>query len=684
MLPYIVAGLALGGLFSLAAVSLVATYVSTGVLNFAFAAEAYFVGRLYYFLNSQHGWSTWQAGLLSIVVVGPALGFVLWALLFRLLRLASQVTKIVATIGLSVALPALATLIFGDSATLVTPGLAPVPVQVFNVFGTAITLDQVIAYAASAILLVGGMFVLLRTVAGLRVRAVVNSEAMTSLSGVNPSVVSAGVWIVTTFTAGLIGVLAAPLVGLDPGNYVLLMVSAFAGVVAAQLRSLPIAALTGIAIGVVGAIGQYVLPPTDPLVADIIPSVPFAFILLFLLYKSVRRGSSRDTERLGGPLDSAILVKDTVGLVPPTDAEEAVRSRAGGLRALLTYRNIGPLVLVGALALCVSQLAPLWSQLVALAAIYAITFMSFTLVTGAGGMIWVCQISFAGLGAITTAQLAYIHHWPVLAALVAGALVAGVAGLLLGGLTIRLGDIYVALTTLAFGLLLDNLVFQREVFYNQGSGVTTPRPGLATSPNAFSYFALVLMAIAALTVANVNRSSIGLALAAVRSSEPASRTIGLSTVKTKLFVAVLGAIMAGLGGGLLAAYQTVAIPQAYGTLGGLVWLAVVVTIGLSSPTAAIFAGVVFAFVPELFATYLPTSVAAVPTVLFGVGAIMVARNPRGMLAMHANQVDRATAAVGRRIRPRAVPAAAVPPAAASPTAAPPTAAPPTAIKVPGE
>src|SRR5579863_524441 len=50
---------------------------STGVLNFAFAAEAFFVGRVYYFLNSQHGWATWQAGLLSIVVVGPALGFVL-------------------------------------------------------------------------------------------------------------------------------------------------------------------------------------------------------------------------------------------------------------------------------------------------------------------------------------------------------------------------------------------------------------------------------------------------------------------------------------------------------------------------------------------------------------------------------------------------------------------------------
>jgi branched-chain amino acid transport system permease protein len=658
VLAYIIAGLALGGLYSLAAAGLVTTYVSTGVLNFAFAAEAYFVGRFYYYLNSQHGWSTWQAGLLSIVVLSPVLGLVLWALLFRLLRLASQLTKIVATVGLSVALPALAALIFGTTATLVTPGLAPLPVQVFNVLGTTLTLDQLIAYVASAVILLGGMFVLLRTTAGLRVRAVVDSEAMTALSGVNPSVVSAGVWTVTTFIAGLVGVLAAPLIGLDSGNYILLMVSAFAAVVAAQLRSLPIAALTGIAIGVVGAIGQWLLPPSDPLVANIIPSVPFAFILIFLLYHSVRPGHTREAERLGGPLDSAIVVKGTAEVASAPAAQAADRRQSGGLRDYLTYRQIGPLILVGVLALSVTQLSSLWAQLVALAAIYAVTFMSFTLVTGGGGMIWVCQISFAGVGAVTTAQLAYVHHWPVLAALAVGALIAGAMGLALGALTIRLGDIYVALSTLAFGLLLDNLVFQRAVFYNQGSGVTTPRPGFAASASSFDYFALVVMAIAALIIANINRSSIGLALAAVRSSEAASRTISLSTVKMKLFVATLGAVMAGLGGGLLAAYQGVALPQAYEVIGGLVWLAVVVTLGLRSPTAAIVAGVVFAYVPELFASYLPASVAAVPTVLFGVGAIMIARHPRGMLAMHARQLDNALAVIVARVR-AAGPAAAI-------------------------
>jgi branched-chain amino acid transport system permease protein len=57
--------------------------------------------------------------------------------------------------------------------------------------------------------------------------------------------------------------------------------------------------------------------------------------------------------------------------------------------------------------------------------------------------------------------------------------------------------------------------------------------------------------------------------------------------------------------------------------------------------AAILAGVTFAYIPELFASYLPTSIAEVPTIMFGVGAILVARNPGGALDMNARQIERA-------------------------------------------
>src|SRR6516225_9524493 len=105
MLQYVLAGLALGSIYAIASASLVVTFVSAGVLNFAFGSMAYFVARFYYYLNSQHGWSTDTAGAVSILVVGPLLGVVLYFALFQFIRGKSTLVKLVATIGLSVALP---------------------------------------------------------------------------------------------------------------------------------------------------------------------------------------------------------------------------------------------------------------------------------------------------------------------------------------------------------------------------------------------------------------------------------------------------------------------------------------------------------------------------------------------------------------------------------------------------
>src|SRR5262249_10349520 len=149
-----------------------------------------------------------------------------------------------------------------------------------------------------------------------------------------------------------------------------------------------------------------------------------------------------------------------------------------------------------------------------------------------------------------------------------------------GALTIRLGDLYVALSSLAFGLLFDFLIFHNQRFYADGLGVGLSRPSFIASKHAFGYFALTVFAILAVFVTNMGRSSMGLALSAVRSSDAASRTIGLSVLKAKLFVGALGAFVAGVGGGVLAVYEQQALPQEFDTLTGLVWLAVIVTLGV--------------------------------------------------------------------------------------------------------
>src|ERR1035441_1475408 len=107
-----------------------------------------------------------------------------------------------------------------------------------------------------------------------------------------------------------------------------------------------------------------------------------------------------------------------------------------------------------------------------------------------------------------------------------------------------------------------------------------------------------------------------MALTAVRWSEPASKTIGVSVLQMKVVVAGIAAFVAGVGGALLAVTLGVALPANYSTLGGVIWLAVLVTIGIRSNIAALIAGLTFTLLPGIASTYLPSWFAQVPPLLF--------------------------------------------------------------------
>src|SRR5208282_322922 len=121
-----------------------------------------------------------------------------------------------------------------------------------------------------------------------------------------PTSVSIGVWAVSTFFAGLTGVLAAPIIGLDPNNFTLLVAATFAAVVAAKLRSLPIAVGVGLLMGIATSLAQRYLPPSSQWTGEIIDAIPFIVIAVVLLYNLVRRGRVGEIERIGGALDRAI------------------------------------------------------------------------------------------------------------------------------------------------------------------------------------------------------------------------------------------------------------------------------------------------------------------------------------------------------------------------------------------
>jgi branched-chain amino acid transport system permease protein len=628
MLQFVIAGLVTGGVYAIASAGLVMTYTSSGILNFAFGAIAYFVARFYYYLHTQHSWGIAPAAVLSVVVLAPAIGVLLYVVLFRHMRLSSPLIKVVATIGLLVAIPAVATWLFGNGPIQSAPGLAPNPNAVYHFLGVPIDQNAIIVLICVVAMVVLGAVVLRYTEIGLKVRAMVDSPAMTDLSGSSPTAISVGVWAVSTFFAGLAGVLIAPLNGLDPGQFTLLIAASFAAVVAARLRSLPVAVLVGLLMGVATSLIQRYLPSNSQWTTGLINSIPFIVIALFLIYSLIRRGRVGETEGWGGALDRAITPQGESRLAGSTSnvIETASLNFIG--------KYAGPLLLLVAVAVAPLLVSGYWVGLFPSAFAIGIICLSWTIVTGEGGMLWLCQITFAGVGALTTAQLANHYGWPVLAGVVVGGLIAGAMGAIVGFLSIRLGDLYVALVTLTFGLLMETLVFTLPSFVNQGVGLTLNRPGFVSSNLSYAYFVLIVFGILALFIVNFRRSTTGLALNAARWSEAGARTSGISVVQMKVIAGATAALVAGIGGALYAMAQTTFEPSEFATLQGIVWLAVLVTIGVRSTAAAVIAGVILVFPSAIFQYYWP-SITNLPVWLqigFGLGAISAAKYPDGALA----------------------------------------------------
>ena len=105
-----------------------------------------------------------------------------------------------------------------------------------------------------------GAVILRYTEVGLKVRAMVDSPAMTDLSGTDPHAISIGVWAVSTFFAGLVGVLAAPINGIDFDQLHPAGRGLARGRGRGKLRNLPVAVLVGLLMGVATSLIQRYLP----------------------------------------------------------------------------------------------------------------------------------------------------------------------------------------------------------------------------------------------------------------------------------------------------------------------------------------------------------------------------------------------------------------------------------------
>ena len=233
-----------------------------------------------------------------------------------------------------------------------------------------------------------------------------------------------------------------------------------------------------------------------------------------------------------------------------------------------------------------------------------------------------------------------------IAAIVA-TLVAALIGALVAIPVRRLGSLALALGTLSIAFIADLLVFQISSVNNGSAGYRNAAPKLFgytfDSDPALLFVALALFGFVTWIIHNLQVSATGRAIFASRSSDVAARTSGISPDRAKVVVFAVSGGIAGLGGAL---YGVVAAPfttSSAPAFVGLFWLTVVVTWGVRRPAGALLAGLSFSVSGALFAKITDTnrvmhdmfgSSYFLP-ILFGFGAICLAKNPDGVLALSA-------------------------------------------------
>jgi ABC-type branched-subunit amino acid transport system permease subunit len=583
------------------AIGLVLTYRASNVLNVAHAAMGMYVAYAYFTMRNfdvhtrEIGGDlvlpilglparvhvidrpTVATALTIAVVIAALLGAVVYGVVFRPLRHAPPLARVVASLGVFLYLSSVMALRVGQSgggavsmrldALLPTDavhvGSAAIPAYAFVLLGLATALTGALG------------LVFRSTRFGLATRAGAEHETGLTLMGISPSRLGFANWIIGTVTAGLAIILFAGVSGrLDPLETSLLVVPALAAALLGGLSSFGVTLLSALAISMTaGALGTF--QARADWIGTWVPRGGLAAALPVIV----------------------IVVAITVRGARLPMRESLVEGRPPA--APMPFRPVTTTLVLGAVAVvALFSLDDLWRLAIVVSMLAAIIGLSSVVLTGYLGQISLAQYAFAGLAAFTTAELAVEgvpFPWSPILAVALTVLV----GILVGLPALRVRGMTLAVATLGAAVAIEQLVFASPEL-NGLTGVPRPRlfgldlgflgQGRDNFRPEFGVLVLVALALCALCVANLRRSPTGLRWLAVRGNERAAAASGVDVRAAKLGAFAISSALAGVGGALLAYELPALSPQQFMVIGGLAVLALCYLGGVGTISGALVAG----------------------------------------------------------------------------------------------
>ena len=240
--------------------------------------------------------------------------------------------------------------------------------------------------------------------------------------------------------------------------------------------------------------------------------------------------------------------------------------------------------------------------LLTLTEVFTLVALGLNFLTGYAGQISLCHAAFFGVGAYATALLTQKAGVPYLLSLFAGALLTTAIGAIVAVPALRLKNIYLAIATLGFGVVLQKIIFEWRGLTGGGGGLALTPPSIAgyeLGATGLYYLTLVLMTIGLFGAWNVSRGRTGRALLVIKDSEIAAGSLGIHAPRYKVIAFAISAFYAAVAGGLFAYLVRYIHPESFSVGLSISFLSMVVIGGLGTIGGSIVGAAFYVIVPEL-------------------------------------------------------------------------------------
>ena len=588
---YLLLGSAAGGIIAALGLGMVLTYQASGVVNFAAGAMAMWSTYVYadlrngsypfpipglpdrYHFGDDIGY---RWALLLALLTSALLGLLVYVLIFKPLRQAPALAKVVASVGLIIVFITLVTRRFESQSNIRVSNILPrEPVTITD----DLTVPRDGLWLLLIVVVVAGLLWLgsryLRV--GLAIRASAENEKGALLLGYSPDRLAGLGWVLSSVITSFLAILAAPQLQLNPTIFTFgFLVPALGAALIGKFQNFGPTLVTGVLIGM----GQSLCTKLQNDISwfpeyGAREGIPFVVIILTMIFLG---------ERLP---DRGAVKMWKLPTVPPARVTPV---------SVLTPTV---LAIVG-----VFVLSPLWRAAIMTTVIAAVLALSLVVLTGFGGQTSLSQMAFAGIAGFTLSKLAMRYDIPFPLAPLLAACAAMVFGLIVGLPALRVRGTNLAIVTLAGGVTIAEFVFKNPWVIGDiaSGGAKVPNPSIGgwdfglvygdkVSRPIFAVFLIVVLALLGLLVANIRRSGSGRVMLAVRGNERAAAAIGIDVTRVKMTMFAASSFIAGVGGTLIAYRFGSVSDLSYGVIASLTALSVAYLGGITSVSGAVTAGI---------------------------------------------------------------------------------------------